>query len=194
MFTAITTVCPAIRWTCACARISPRNSRVSLILWSCFGCMYRTFIASLLLNIYLHMCTQNNNRDKEVNMSSNLYDTHHNWLGLLGFEFAELANKKQTCCWTCFVVRCDDVDTIMHRGCKSAEASLGFCFVLGFFCLLSVSFYLQESNQVWDWSDMKVEVIELQIRVSCVGPHGLEYLYLSAAELAKQIQVPNAHL
>lgn len=41
---------------------------------------------------------------------------------------------------------------------------------------------------------MKVEVIELQIRVSCVGPQRLENLYLSAAELAKQIQVTNAHL
>lgn len=155
MFTAITKVCHAIRWTCACARISPRNSRVSLIFWSCFGCMYRTFIASLLLKIYLHMW-QNNNRDKEVDMSSNLYDTHHDWLGLLGFEFAELANKKQTCCWTCFVVRCDDVDTIMHRGSKSAEESWGFCFVLDFFaCCLSVftcrNRIKSETGQTWKW-------------------------------------------
>lgn len=40
---------------------------------------------------------------------------------------------------------------------------------------------------------MKAEVIGLRIRASCDGSHGLESFYLSAAELAKQIQVTNMY-
>lgn len=53
-----------------------------------------------------------------------------------------LANKKQTCCGTCFVVFCCcdvDIDMIMCGG-ENAEESR----VCLFFCLLFVTLYLQE--------------------------------------------------